>query len=83
MPITDSTEVINKDQIRQFDNVVGIQNQSSRMILYTMGSDFAANKEGIYLHPSDSHAFPQTTIFVKNVVKSAPDTSRVMIQVSQ
>jgi hypothetical protein len=48
-----------------------------------MGSDFAENKEGIYLHPSDSHAFPQTTIFVKNVVKSAPDTSRVMIQVSQ
>lgn len=64
MALIDNTYTLEAGTVYEFSNVVGIQNQSFDPILYTMGTTFSSDKQGIILEKEDQ--FTATTIFVKS-----------------
>ena len=62
--MTDATHYLEADTVYEFSGVVGIQNQSSSPIVYTLGTTFSDTKKGIILKGEDS--FTSSTVFVKS-----------------
>ncbi len=58
-------------------DVIGIQNQGTQAMRYTLSSDFAVDKKGITLQSGEKDTFPKDTVYIKTVSGS---TSAMIIK---
>lgn len=61
----ESTIFLDQGIPQTFNDVIGIQNQSTTAIAYTYGVSFSSGEEGVFIYPRLSDVIPKSTITLR------------------